>query len=155
MKVMNVLFALKFFLGCIVVLATIAGWLLGSREEAETPVLVDETSEQCRTLTRALDVVSYQRHRPDLAEAKDGMPTCVRPDLEGCPYLVEVAFELMQADRQDLAAQVSKAFDVLECDDEFRFSLKHGLDAYRDARVLVAKAARYDNAGDTIAGATK
>jgi hypothetical protein len=155
MKVMNVLFALKFFLGCIVVLATIAGWLLGSREEAESPVLVDETSEQCRTLARALDVVGYQRHRPDLAQVKDGMPTCARPDLEGCAYLVEVGFELLQADRQDLAAQVSKSFDVLDCSEELRFAVKYGLETYRDARVLVAKAVRYDDAGDTLAGATK
>jgi hypothetical protein len=140
MKVMNVLFALKFFLGCIVMLATIAAWLLGSREEAESPVLVDENSERCQILARALDVVGYQRHRPDLAEAKDGMPICVRPDLEGCPYLVEVGFELTQADRQDLAAQVSKSFGVLDCGDELRFAMKHGLEAYRDARVLIAKA---------------
>jgi len=91
-------------------------------------------------LARALDVVGYQRHRPDLAQAKDGIPICVRPDLEGCTYMVEVGFELLQADRQDLAAQVSKAFDVLDCGDELRFSLKHGLEAYRDARVLIAKA---------------
>jgi len=139
MKVMNVLFALKFFLGCIIVLATIAGWLLGSREEAETPVLVDETAERCRTLARALDVVGYQRHRPDLAQAKDGMPTCSLPDAEGCPYLVEVAFELQQADRGDLTEQVRKEWDYLGCDNELRFAVKHGLEAYRDARVLVAK----------------
>jgi hypothetical protein len=139
MKVMNVLFALKFFLGCIVVLATIAGWLLGSREEAETPVLVDETSEQCRTLARALDVVGYQRHRPDLAQAKDGIPTCSRPDTEGCSYLVEVGFELRQADRRDLAEQVRKTWAYFDCDPELRFAVKHGLDAYRDARVLIAK----------------
>ena len=54
--------------------------------------------------------------------------------------MVEVGFELMQADRQDLAAQVSKTFDVLNCDDELRFAVKHGLEAYRDARALMAKA---------------
>jgi hypothetical protein len=60
--------------------------------------------------------------------------------MEGCAYLVEVGFELMQADRQDLAAQVSKAFDVLDCSEELRFALKHCLEAYRDALALISKA---------------
>jgi hypothetical protein len=44
--------------------------------------------------------------------------------------MVEVGFELIQADRQDLAAQVLNAFDVQDCADELRFAVKHGLEDY-------------------------
>jgi hypothetical protein len=138
MKVASVLITLKIIVGFALLVSVVVSWFQ-PREEALPPILVDENAERCRTLARALDVVGYQRYRPDLAQSKDGLPTCVRPDLEGCPYLVEVGFELMQANRQDLAAQVSKAFDVLDCANELRFAVKHGLEAYRDARILVAK----------------
>jgi hypothetical protein len=139
MKVASVLITLKIIIGFVLLVSVVFSWF-GPRDEPLTPILVDENAERCRILARALDVVVYQRHRPDLAQAKDVLSTCVRPDLEGCPYMVEVGFELVQADRQDLAAQVSKAFDVLDCADELRFAMKHGLEAYRDARVLIAKA---------------
>src|SRR5262245_29499605 len=131
MKLASILIALKIIVGCALLASIMLSWS-NPRDEALDLVRIDENAERCRILTRALDVVRYQRHRLDLAEAKDGMPTCVRPDLEGCPYMVEVGFELMQADRQDLAAQVSKAFDVLDCGDELRFAIKYGVEAYRD-----------------------
>src|SRR5215468_6309304 len=139
MNVASVLIFLKIIVGCALLIGVVWSWFQ-PRDEAQTSILVDENAERCRTLARALDVVRYQRHRPELAQAKDGMPTCVRPDLEGCPYIVEVGFELMKADRQDVAAQVSEAFDVLDCGDELRFVVKHGLDAYRDAHALMGKA---------------
>jgi hypothetical protein len=37
------------------------------------------------------------------------------------------------------AEQVRKTWDYFDCDPELRFAVKHGLEAYRDARVLVAK----------------
>jgi hypothetical protein len=46
---------------------------------------------------------------------------------------------LLKAERADLREQVRRTY-VLDCDDEVRFAVKHGLGAYRDARVLVAKA---------------
>src|SRR5262245_37934062 len=140
MKVASVLITLKIIIGFVLLVSVVLSWFGPRDVEALDPIRVDENAEHCRILARALDVVGHQRHRLDLTQAKDGMPTCVRPDLEGCPYMVEVGFELLQADRQDLAAQVSKAFDVLDCGDELRFAVKHGIDAYRDAHALMAKA---------------
>jgi hypothetical protein len=42
--------------------------------------------------------------------------------------------------RQQRKPNVRKAFDHLDCDDGVRFAIKHGLEAYRDARILIAKA---------------
>jgi len=42
--------------------------------------------------------------------------------------------------RQQRKPNVRKAFDLLDCDDGVRFAIKHGLEAYRDARILIAKA---------------
>jgi hypothetical protein len=139
MKVASVLITLKIILGFALMVGVVLSWF-GSRDvEAVDPIVVDENAEQCRTLARALDVVGYSRHRLDLIQAKAGMPTCARPDAEGCRYLVEVAFELQQADRRDLAEQVRKTWDYVDCDPELRFAVKYGLEAYRDARILMAQ----------------
>jgi hypothetical protein len=137
MKLASVLITLKIIVGFVLMVGVVLSWFGPRDVEALDPIVVDENSERCRTLARALDVVGYSRHRLDLAQAKAGMPTCTRPDAEGCPYLVEVAFELQQADRGDLADQVRRTWAYFDCDPELRFAVKHGLEAYRDARVLV------------------
>jgi hypothetical protein len=137
MKVATVLIALKIVIVCAVLASVVLSWF-----ETEAPhAMADADAERCRILMRALDVVGFERHRLDLVGEKDGMPVCARPDAEGCAYATEVEYELLQASRADLQVQVRKvAFDLLDCDEDVRFALKHGLEAYRDARVLVAKA---------------
>jgi hypothetical protein len=81
MKLASILITLKIILGFVVMVGVVLSWL-GPRNEALDPILLDESAERCRILARALDVVGYQRHRPDLVEAKDGLPICARPDLE-------------------------------------------------------------------------
>lgn len=137
MKLATVLIALKLLIVCAVLASFARSWFA---TEAPNPATADASEERCRVLMRALDVVGYQRHRLDLVDEKDGVPTCARPDAEGCDYAVEVEVELLQADRADLREQMHKAFGPLDCGDELRFAVKYGLEAYRDARVLVAKA---------------
>jgi hypothetical protein len=138
MKLATILIALKLVIVCAVLASFASSWFA---TEAPNPATADASEERCRILIRALDVVGYQRHRLDLMQVKDDVPVCGRPDAEGCDYAVEVEVELLLAHRADLRDQVRKtAFDLLDCDDEVRFAVKHGLEAYRDARVLVAKA---------------
>jgi len=135
MKLATVLIALKLLILCAVLTSFALSWFAA---EAPIPVAADASEERCRILMRALDVVGYQRHRLDLTREKDGVPLCMRPDAEGCDYAVEVEVELLQADRADLRDELRKSFDLLNCDNEVRFAVKHGLEAYRDARVLVS-----------------
>jgi hypothetical protein len=137
MKLATVLIALKLLILCAVLTSFALSWFA---TESPNPATAEASEERCRILVRALDVVGYSRHRLDLTQAKDDVPACARPDAEGCAYAVEVEMELLQAGRTDLREQVRKtAFDLLDCEDEVRFAIKHGLEAYRDARVLVAK----------------
>jgi hypothetical protein len=88
MKLASVLITLKIIVGFALLIGIVFSWF--APEPASSPATTEADAERCRILARALDVVAYQRHRPELAEAKDGMPICVRPDLEGSPYMVEV-----------------------------------------------------------------
>jgi hypothetical protein len=138
MKLATILFVLKILVCCALLTSAALSWFA---TEAPNAAIADADAERCRVLMRALDVVGFERHRLDLVGEKDGMRVCARPDAEGCSYAVEVEMELLQAGRVDLREQVRKtAFDLLDCDDEVRFAIKHGLEAYRDARVLVARA---------------
>jgi hypothetical protein len=138
-KVATVLIALKIIVCCALLVSVVLSWFA---TEAPNPATADVANEErCRSLMRALDVVGYQRHRLDVMQAKDDVPLCGRPDAEGCAYTVEVEVGLHQTGRADLRDQVRKAaFDLLGCEDEVRFAVEHGLEAYRDTRVLVAKA---------------
>lgn len=120
-------------------ITAVSAMLEPREDEAQKAKLVEQRAEQCRVLTRALDVVGYQSQRPDLMQDKDSVPPCRRPEVEGCAYTVEVEFELLRAERLDLAAQIYKALDLADCDTELRFALKHGLPAYRDLRAIVDK----------------
>jgi hypothetical protein len=91
----------------------------------------------CRILTRALDVVGYQRHRPELLDVKDGDTPCQRAAYD-CPYTVDVVLELLAADRADLAAEVEGAYVTqLDCVEDLRFAKAHGRAAFADYRQRV------------------
>jgi hypothetical protein len=80
MKLATMLIALKLLIVCAVLASFALSWFA---TESPNPATADASEERCRILMRALDVVAYQRHRPDLVGEKDGMPVCARPDTEG------------------------------------------------------------------------
>jgi hypothetical protein len=98
----------------------------------------EKQQKACALLTRALSVVEG-RQRYDLSAEKDGALPCDRPANEGCPYVVELDWELLQAGRGDLVATLTEALDSSYCDADLYFAAKHGLPAYRDHRDRVAE----------------
>jgi len=98
----------------------------------------EKQEKACALLMRALSVVEGRR-RYDLSAEKDGALPCDRPANEGCPYLVELDWELLQAGREDLVTRLAAALNSTYCDADLRFAAKHGLPAYRDHRDRVAE----------------
>jgi hypothetical protein len=86
-----------------------------------------------------LDVVGHERRRFDLAQPKDGVPPCQRPDIEGCVYVVQVRHELTAAGRQDLSDEVGSRFATGDCREDMEFAKKHGLAAYLDHKTIVER----------------
>jgi hypothetical protein len=90
---------------------------IAARERAAAEA-VEKERRNCRILTRALDVVGYQRRRPELLQVKDGDAPCQRAAYD-CPYTVDVVLELLAADRGDLAVEVEGAYVTqFECIEE-------------------------------------
>ena len=88
--------------------------------------------EACALLTRTFSVLEA-RQRIDLTQPnKDGRAPCDRPDVEGCPYIIEVQYELINAERADLAARLFIALGRPDCNGDLEFAMKHHLPAYRD-----------------------
>jgi hypothetical protein len=107
-------------------------------EQRATAERKDKQRRACALLTRALSVVEGRR-RYDLSLEKDDALPCDRPVIEGCPYLVELDWELLQAGREGLVATLTAALDSSSCDADLHFAAKHGLPAYRDHRDRVAE----------------
>ena len=104
-------------------------------------------AEQCVTVDAALPAI-IERQRIDLVERKNGRDPCTRFRLEGCDYKVEILYELSKAGRSDLESRVAKI--GVDCADELKFALKHGLEAFRDHRGLLESATEDDAAREEV-----
>jgi hypothetical protein len=78
------------------------------------------------------------RQRYDLAlPTKDDLAPCQRPAVEGCSYLVEVQFGLLQAGREDLVERLTEMWGSSRCNDYLRFATTYGLEDFRAMRERV------------------
>lgn len=88
--------------------------------------------EQCKVVKEA-ELGVFLRGRIDLIQAD----ACDRIR-RSCDYKVEFLFELSKSDKAYLGDSIAKI--GIECGDELKFALKHGLEAFRDHRELLETA---------------
>ena len=87
---------------------------------------------QCKIVKEA-ELGVFIRGRVDLIHAD----ACDRIR-RSCDFKVEFLFELSKSDKAHLGDSVAKI--GVDCDDELKFALKHGLAAFRDHRELLEAA---------------
>lgn len=94
--------------------------------------------QECHTVQQAL-VILASRGRKDLTQPEHGLIDVCNPfDVEGCGYKVEVMLELDAAGSIQLGERIQSI--GINCQDEFKFAKRFGLEAFREHRKLLEAA---------------